>query len=218
MKRWSFFVLSSALAGCGQGPPACARLIADELVVSCIELPQSDPLDCTMIGAGWTSIAACPPAIARCDETDPPRTLHYYLPLELANDRASCAGTFVLLAGTPPPDPCVAVPSSVGCNGFASDTPAPDQPDGPCTNTGTTQAARGTCAAGSLCMAPPGSSGVCHEACVPTAEISTGGCPTGHRCVHEPNATVGLCYRDCDAAHPCPTGTLCHPTLGACVP
>jgi hypothetical protein len=58
--------------------------------------------------------------------------------------------------------------------------------------------------------------GICVVRCPRAATyISTGGCPMGFRCF-----TLGdelaVCFRDCDAMHPCPTGYECD-AEGSCV-
>lgn len=114
----------------------------------------------------------------------------------------------------PNPDHCfVAMPpalSTVGCNGgFVSGTAAAmNAMWGPCTID--MAHPQGSCTmAGSICngFAMAATMGFCYPGCTPPAMTysSTSGCPTGSRCFPVMGGS-GVCYRDCDATHPCPTG------------
>lgn len=118
-------------------------------------------------------------------------------------------------------DPCVAsmanAASTVGCNGFLTSEPAPNEAGGTCTQGGEVNP-QGSCTdATAVCAGFEGETqGTCIPACPPTTTyVSNGGCPTGFRCF---NATeeYGICFRDCDDAHACPTGQNCDEE-GSCV-
>ena len=105
-----------------------------------------------------------------------------------------------------------------GCNGYASGTAAPNDYLGTCT-VGGEGMPQGSCtAAGTFCAADAEGSttGTCLAPCEAGAGtyISTGGCPMGFRCFDL--GDFGLCFRDCDATHPCPTGYDCDGE-GSCV-
>jgi hypothetical protein len=105
--------------------------------------------------------------------------------------------------------------STVGCNGgFVSGMPAPNSAGGTCTGGGM-EMPMGTCMANMLCTANAMMMGICLPTCTPgSTYVSTGGCPMGFRCFDLDGA--GLCFRDCDATHPCPTGQMCDDE-GSCV-
>jgi hypothetical protein len=107
-------------------------------------------------------------------------------------------------------DPCSADDGdTAGCNGgFASGEPDPGAPAGTCENTGL-WSDDGGCGEGNLCVA-----GRCLPACdAGTEAFSTSTCPTGFRCNY---LGGGLCFRDCDDAHACPSGMACE--SGMCLP
>jgi hypothetical protein len=106
--------------------------------------------------------------------------------------------------------------STVGCNGgFVSGNPAPNSAGGSCMGGGMDMP-MGSCMAGMICTAEAMMTGFCLPTCMPGGTyVSTGGCPTGFRCF-DLNGD-GLCFRDCDATHPCPSGQMCDGE-GSCVP
>lgn len=123
-----------------------------------------------------------------------------------------------------PMDECAAsgsnAASTVGCNGgFVSGEPEPNEPGGICTTGGETNPG-GTCTHTSAVCAPAtegASEGRCVVGCPPSMTyVTTGDCPTGFRCFRAAEE-YGICYLDCDATHPCPTGTVCD-SEGSCVP
>lgn len=123
-------------------------------------------------------------------------------------------------AGVPMRDPCAtsSALSTLGCNGgFRSGDPAPNTHSGSCMNdNGLPQ---GTCTSGELfCSAPRGSNlGRCIQYCpVGTSPFTTGNCNQGYRCARISGASFGICYRDCDATHPCPSDQTCD-SEGSCV-
>lgn len=109
--------------------------------------------------------------------------------------------------------------STLGCNGgFVSGEPAPNEPSGTCTPGGEAMPA-GTCTTpNALCAASEGATeGDCLVFCdLASTYVSTGECPMGYRCFVS-GEEYGLCYRDCDATHPCPTGQECDGE-GSCIP
>jgi hypothetical protein len=75
----------------------------------------------------------------------------------------------------------------------------------------------GSCAMNLVCLADMGEAGLCLPTCRPgSTYVSTSGCPTGSRCFRA-SANAGFCFRDCNAANPCPTGQMCDEE-GSCVP
>ncbi len=119
-------------------------------------------------------------------------------------------------------DPCATddnAISTVGCNGgFLASEPAPNTTGGTCIQSEDEEDLQGSCAseesfcAGDLLEAE----GVCFTACTPASTyVSTSGCPTGFRCFSL-NFEYAICFRDCDATHPCPTGMECD-VEGSCV-
>jgi hypothetical protein len=122
-----------------------------------------------------------------------------------------------------PEDECAAssddAVSSVGCNGgFESGDPAPNAPGGTCTVGGETNPEGSCTGETAFCAGDEGATdGICIIACPPASTyVSTGACPTGFRCFRSAD-DYGICYRDCDATHPCPTGMGCDDE-GSCVP
>lgn len=99
--------------------------------------------------------------------------------------------------------------STVGCNGFAVGEPAPNEPDGTCTE-GSCLTPNATCE--TPLIGPPLRCLVsCSQA---ETYISTGDCPTGYRCFNLGGSA--RCFRDCDGTHPCPTGFSCDGE-GSCI-
>lgn len=128
------------------------------------------------------------------------------------------AGVGPLDAGTGP-DLCLAATplSTLGCNGgFRSGNPAPNTHSGSCmTDNGMPQ---GTCTSSELvCNAGSGTNiGRCIQYCPASSSyISTGGCNQGYRCV-KVQSSFGVCFRDCDSTHPCPSDQRCD-SEGSCV-
>ncbi len=117
-------------------------------------------------------------------------------------------------------DPCAAsdmnANSTVGCNGgFASGMPAMNAAGGACTGGGMA-APMGSCMANMTCTGDAMMAGICLPNCTPGATyVSRGMCPMGFRCFDLGGA--GACFRDCNAANPCPTGQMCDGE-GSCVP
>ncbi len=128
------------------------------------------------------------------------------------------AGVGPLDAGTGPDQCLAATPlSTLGCNGgFRTGTPAANTHSGSCmTDNGMAQ---GTCTSSELvCNAGTGTNiGRCIQYCPASSSyISTGGCNQGYRCV-KVQSSFGVCFRDCDATHPCPTDQRCD-SEGSCV-
>lgn len=122
-----------------------------------------------------------------------------------------------------PTDECAAqqtnAASTVGCNGgFLTSDPAPNAIGGVCTR-GDEENPQGSCTEELTFCAGDSSAteGLCIVACPPASTyVSTGDCPTGFRCFPV-TAEYGVCYIDCDATHPCPTGMECD-REGSCVP
>ncbi|WP_157069381.1 hypothetical protein [Sandaracinus amylolyticus] len=111
--------------------------------------------------------------------------------------------------------------STVGCNGGFQGEPAENEPGGRCTP-GTDEMPAGTCSTEmSICMGDLTGSGMgwCVNTCAPPeALIDAQTCPSGYRCFRMGTGVdaYGLCYRDCDAEHPCQEGWTCNPELGRC--
>lgn len=113
-------------------------------------------------------------------------------------------------------DPCaVAEPpsiSTVGCNGgFMSGMPAANAAFGTCTPDPEMTNAAGSCTnTTDLCIAPEGGVlGYCSPACDPgESYTSSSTCADGSRCFPTMGGG-GVCFRDCDASHPCPMGGAC---------
>lgn len=122
-----------------------------------------------------------------------------------------------------PGDECAAdddPTSTVGCNGFVSGDAPANQPGGTCTPGGESNPAGSCTTPQTLCDAAEGAAtGECLALCPPAdTYVSTGGCPSGFRCFTlEFEEPVGICFRDCDATHPCGTGQECD-SEGSCVP
>ncbi len=120
------------------------------------------------------------------------------------------------------PDACAAeaadAVSTVGCNGgFASGDPEPNEVSGSCTVGGDTEPAGSCVDESAYCAAEEegGTTGQCLALCSPSSSyVSTGGCPNGYRCFTL--GTNGICFRDCDASNPCPSGYSCD-AEGSCV-
>lgn len=119
------------------------------------------------------------------------------------------------------PDPCAApaenAVSTIGCNGgFESGDPAAGETLGECTIESADDPT-GTCTgANPYCSVAEGEdSGTCLELCTPASTyVTTGGCPEGYRCFTL--GSNGICFRDCDASNPCPTGYGCD-AEGSCI-
>ena len=127
-------------------------------------------------------------------------------------------------AGPTPGEPCARAggeaPATVGCNGFQTAAPAANADFGDCTLPDE-EDLQGSCtSATSICWIDVGApTGVCVPFCEPGPNaINTSTCATGSRCFNfsDDEAQVGLCFRDCDATHPCPDGQECDPD-GSCV-
>lgn len=118
-------------------------------------------------------------------------------------------------------DPCASDPAGsaagVGCNGgFVSGEPAANTAGGACTADADPMTnPAGSCTGTLVCGAQAGMMGRCIPLCTAGATyVSTGGCPSGWRCFDlEGN---GVCFRDCDATHPCPADQMCDGE-GSCV-
>ncbi|UJR79351.1 hypothetical protein [Sandaracinus amylolyticus] len=110
--------------------------------------------------------------------------------------------------------------ATVGCNGWASGTPAANEPGGTCTPGGESDPGGSCTSATGFCAAEDGATeGTCLAVCTPAATyVSRGECPSGHRCftLGEGEDAIGICFRDCDATHACPTGQECDDE-GSCV-
>ncbi len=124
-------------------------------------------------------------------------------------------------------DPCSATTSNasstVGCNGgFVSGPNPANGPEGPCTiRLDGDMYTQGTCSSTqAICGSEDEAAtmGVCFVFCTPSAPgyVSKGNCPRGFRCFAEEGADP-LCYRDCNAANPCPSGMTCDGD-GSCLP
>ena len=139
------------------------------------------------------------------------------LPFRSGNDlsapRASLA-VRVLCAATDD-DPI----STVGCNGgFLTTEPAANSPYGTCTPAADPESnPAGSCTdPNAFCVVGENATtGWCFVGCAagPTY-VTTGGCPTGARCFDL--GGDGVCFRDCDDTHPCPTGMGCDGE-GSCI-
>jgi hypothetical protein len=120
-------------------------------------------------------------------------------------------------------DPCASDAAGsargVGCNGgFVSGDPAANTAGGACTADADPMTnPAGTCTgANVVCAAEPSMMGTCVPLCMAgSTYVSTGGCPTGWRCFSL--MAGGVCFRDCDATHPCAAGEECD-AEGSCVP
>lgn len=122
-------------------------------------------------------------------------------------------------------DPCAVADdgeatATVGCNGFASAAPAANADFGNCTLPDE-EDLQGSCtSATSICWIDVGvATGVCVPFCEPGPDsVNTSSCATGSRCFNfsDEEGQVGLCFRDCDSAHPCPDGQECDRD-GSCV-
>lgn len=107
--------------------------------------------------------------------------------------------------------------ATLGCNGYASGTAAANDLLGPCMVGGEAMPQGSCTAAGTICAADAEGSmtGTCLTPCEGgSTYITTGGCPMGFRCFDLTD--FALCYRDCDATHPCPSGYDCDGE-GSCV-
>ena len=109
--------------------------------------------------------------------------------------------------------------STVGCNGgFVSGEPTANGPLSACT-VGTEENPSGSCTAensGCFGGGEGATTGTCEVLCEPGASyVTTGTCPTGFRCF-DLGEEFGLCFRDCDATHACPTDYECDEE-GSCV-
>jgi hypothetical protein len=121
-------------------------------------------------------------------------------------------------AGDSGPSACAAAASAaastVGCNGGFAATPAMNAPGGQCTPGGESRPA-GTCTTdGAICSGAlaGGDLGWCTVVCTaPTTHVDAQNCPTGFRCFRMGSGTdaFGMCFRDCDATHPCQEGWAC---------
>jgi hypothetical protein len=111
--------------------------------------------------------------------------------------------------------------ATAGCNGGFQGTPEENGPGGRCTPGSDTMPA-GTCTAErSICMGDlfGSGSGWCVLTCpAPVSLIDAQTCPAGYRCFRdgEGEDAFGLCFRDCDADHPCQDGWTCNASLGRC--
>lgn len=110
--------------------------------------------------------------------------------------------------------------STAGCNGGFDGEPAMNAPGGRC-ELGTDTMPAGSCTTErSICMGDLTGSGAgwCVVLCdAPEAYVDAQECPAGHRCFRqgEGENAFGLCFRDCDAEHPCPESWACNGE-GAC--
>lgn len=111
--------------------------------------------------------------------------------------------------------------STVGCNGGFQGVPGVNEPGGRC-EPGTDEERAGSCTTDrAICMGDSAGSGQgwCVIGCPPPiARIDAQTCPRGYRCFRhrEGEDAFGLCYRDCDAEHPCQEGWTCNDALGRC--
>ena len=111
--------------------------------------------------------------------------------------------------------------STAGCNGGFQGTPAMNDPGGRC-ELGTDAMPEGSCTAEmAICMGDLAGSaqGWCVITCAaPASLVDAQTCPTGYRCFRNGEGTEawGLCYRDCDAEHPCQDGWTCNTDFGRC--
>lgn len=108
-------------------------------------------------------------------------------------------------------------PDLLGCNGgFVSGDPAANTAGGTCTADADPMTnPAGSCTGELVCAAEAGMMGRCIPLCTPgSTYISTGTCPVGWRCFDL--GGNGVCFRDCDATHPCPADQMCD-AEGSCV-
>ncbi len=104
--------------------------------------------------------------------------------------------------------------STAGCNGGFDSEPAMNAPGGRCTPGGDAMPP-GTCTTESaICMGDLTGSGQgwCVITCAPPETyVDAQTCPTGFRCFRDGvgEDAFGLCFRDCDAEHPCQEGWEC---------
>jgi hypothetical protein len=104
--------------------------------------------------------------------------------------------------------------STVGCNGGFDGEPAMNAPGGRC-EPGTDTMPAGSCTTErSICMGDLSGSGAgwCVVLCdAPEAYVDAQACPAGYRCFRmgEGIDAFGLCFRDCNAEHPCQEGWAC---------
>lgn len=104
--------------------------------------------------------------------------------------------------------------STAGCNGGFAGEPAMNAPGGRC-ELGTDTMPSGSCTSErSVCMGDLAGSGSgwCVILCdAPMAYVDAQSCPAGHRCFRMGSGVdaYGVCFRDCDAEHPCPEGWTC---------
>lgn len=104
--------------------------------------------------------------------------------------------------------------STVGCNGGFDGVPAANAPGGRCTPGGDAMPP-GTCTTErAICMGDLAGSGEgwCVILCdPPETYIDAQTCPTGYRCFRDGEGVdaFGMCFRDCDAEHPCQEGWSC---------
>jgi hypothetical protein len=114
-------------------------------------------------------------------------------------------------------DPCASDAAGslagAGCNGGFVTSPAANAAGGACTGGGEADP-QGTCTVAGICGAEADMPGFCFPSCTAGATyVSTSTCPTGFRCFDLDN---DLCFLDCNATHPCPTGMTCDGE-GSCV-
>ena len=109
---------------------------------------------------------------------------------------------------------------AAGCNGWAG-AANPNEPGGACTPGGDTMP-RGTCTTeGAICMGDINGTGGgwCVVLC-PAPENYTGadGCASGFRCFKQGEGVdaYGICFRDCNADHPCQEGWTCNTAENRC--
>lgn len=111
--------------------------------------------------------------------------------------------------------------STVGCNGGFQGEPGENDPGGRCAP-GTDAMPAGSCTTEmSICMGDLAGSGGgwCVNTCpAPASLIDAQTCPAGYRCFRDGTGidAFGICFRDCDADHPCQDGWACNTSLGRC--
>lgn len=108
---------------------------------------------------------------------------------------------------------------TVGCNGFQSGAVTENADFGDCTRPGD-EDTQGSCdSSSSMCFRSfSETDGLCAPRCdAGSGQVATSTCPTGSRCFvsSDGSADVDLCFRDCDAAHPCPGDQECRD--GSCL-
>jgi hypothetical protein len=113
-----------------------------------------------------------------------------------------------------------AAAANAGCNGGFSAAPAANAPGGTCTPGGDSMP-EGTCTDEmNTCFGNlAGTGGYCVAHCTaPAMQVDAAECPTGFRCftMGTGDDRFGLCFRDCDATHPCHEGWECEASLGRC--